>query len=182
MKKGVWLFVIATLFIQEPATTDAALFQVRHLHLNIWLVNVFWFVATVIDIMVGYYAGKLIQYAARNTSFERWSWKWAEKAENFIGVQGEKTALILFGIINFPYVSSFVGSWLRIRFRTLFICLLLGDAIYWAIEWGINLGVRGLFDNPHTALFVVVGVAFVFSLFSKAILSKVLKDKKPVSL
>jgi hypothetical protein len=88
----------------------------------------------------------------------------------------------LFGIINFPYVSSFVGSWLRIRFRTLFICLLLGDAIYWAIEWGINLGVRGLFHNPHTALFVVVGVAFVFSLFSKAILGKVLKDKKPVSL
>ena len=170
-----WPFIITSLFVQEPATTDAAIFQIRHLHINLFLIHALWLAATVIDIWLGYALGKWIQKKFQGTKFEVWSKKWAGRVENFIGKKGEKFALILLGIINFPYANAFLASWLDIPFKNVFVLLLIGDALYWAIEWAINIGVRGYFKDPHTALFAIIGVALVFSVISKALLNKVLK-------
>jgi membrane protein YqaA with SNARE-associated domain len=169
------LFIILALFIQEPASTDAAIFQVRHLHLNLLLINVIWLVATLIDIWGGYYLGKWVQNKFQGTRFANWAHKWAGRIENFIGKKGETFALILLGIINFPYANTFLASWLSIPFRTVFMLILAGDVIYWAIEWAINISVRSFFVDPHTALYVIIGAALIFSIVSKAILNKVLK-------
>ena len=174
--KKIWLFVIVSLFIQEPTSTDAAIFQIRHFHFNIFWINLIWIIATVFDIWLGYIIGKCIQKKFQGKKIEVWSSKWATRVENFIGKKGEKFALILLGIINFPYINSFLASWLKISFKNVFMLIFIGDAIYWAIAWGINIGVRNFIIDPHLALYVVVGASLLFSILAKSILSKVLKD------
>ena len=175
--KKIWLFILIALFVQEPASTDAAIFQIRHLHLNLFLINLIWFVATCIDIYGGYKIGKWVQIRFQEKKFIRKSKEWATKIEHFVGLKGEKFALVLLGIINFPYLNSFLISWTEIPFKNAFVLIFIGDALYWSIEWGINIGIRGFFTDPHTALYVIVGAGLVLSIISKMILNKVLKNK-----
>ena len=174
--KNTWLFIILALFVQEPTTTDAAIFHVRQMHINIFLINFIWIFATVFDIWFGYKIGQWVQQRFQNTKFGVWSFKWAGRVENFIGRKGEKSALILLGIINFPYVNSFLASWSKISFKNIFTLIFIGDAIYWGIAWGINIGVRSFIIDPKLALYAVVGAGLLFSILAKTIMSKVLKD------
>ena len=97
--------------------------------------------------------------------------------ENFIGKKGERFTLILLGVINFPYINSFLASWLKIPFKTTFVLIAIGDAIYWAIAWGINIGVRSFIIDSHVALYVVVGIGLLFSILAKTIMNKILSKK-----
>ncbi|MCX6757747.1 MAG: hypothetical protein NTZ44_02625 [Candidatus Nomurabacteria bacterium] len=175
--KKIWIFILITLFIQEPASTDAAIFQIRTLHINIFLINFIWIIATVFDIWFGYKVGKFVQKKFKDTRFELWSFRWAGRIENFIGQKGKKFVLILLGIINFPYANSFLASWLTLSFKDIFTYLFIGDVLYWAIEWGINIGVRSFVIDPHLALYIVIGAGLLLLVISKIILSKVLKNK-----
>lgn len=174
--RKIWWFIILSVIIQEPASTDAAIFQARSLHFNFLLVNSIWFVATALDIWLGYNIGKWAQKKFQYTKFVTKSLLWVARLENFIGKRGENFAIIFVSVINFPYVNSFFGSWLKIPFKRLFFLIFIGDAIYWAIEWGINIGVRSVVTNTTTALYVVIGLGLIIALFSKAILNKVLKN------
>ena len=176
--KKIWFLIIIALFIQEPASTDAAIFQVRNLHLNFWLVNLLWLIATFIDIYFGYKIGKWVQLKFKEKKIIKKSQKWASRIEDFVGKKGEKFALVLLGIINFPYLNSFLMSWTEIPFKNAFFLIFIGDVLYWSIEWGINIGVRGFFKDPHTALYIIVSMGLVFSVISKMVLNKVLKVKK----
>jgi hypothetical protein len=176
--KNIWWFIIPALFIQEPASTDAAIFQIRILHLNLILINIIWLIATIIDIYIGYKIGKWTQKKFEKTKIVTKSVVWATRIENFIGKQGESFTLILLGIINFPYANSFLGSWLKISFKKLFLLIFIGDVIYWAIEWGINIGIRTFITNSSTALYTVIGIGLLFTIFSKAIFSRLLKGEK----
>ncbi len=102
--RKTWWFIVLALFIQEPATTDAVIFQVRNLHINILLINIIWLIATTIDICIGYKIGIWVQNRFRDTKLITKSSLWATKVENFIGKRGENFALIFLGIINFPYL------------------------------------------------------------------------------
>ena len=173
-----WLFILVSLFIQEPASTDAAIFQIRQHHFNLVFINLMWLFATAFDIWLGYAIGKWIQKRFKNTKFELWSQKWATRVDNFIGSKGEKFALVLLGIINFPYANSFLASWLKIPFKNVLILILVGDAIFWAIEWAINIGVRGFIFDSRTALYVIIGLGLLFSIFAKVLMNKLLKNSK----
>ncbi len=169
------IIIILALIVQEPATTDATLFQARQNHFNILLIHLIWLIATCIDIFLGFYLGKWIQKTFKGSRFEVFSNKWADKIERFIGRNGEKFVLILLGIINFPYINSFLASWLKLSFRNIFILIFIGDTIWYAIEWAINLGVRSLIPDPHLALYIIVGTALILSIFYKTLLNKLLK-------
>ena len=171
----LWAFIITTLFLQEPASTDAAIFLVRQNHINLLLINLFWLIATAIDITVGYLIGKWIQKNFSETKFERWAEKWASKIKDFIGRKGGRFAMILLGVINYPYANAFIFSWLKVSFRNIFVLTLIGDLIYWITEWIINISVRNYFSNPHTVLFIVIGIGLLISVISKTILTKVLR-------
>lgn len=173
---SLWTFIILALFVQEPATTDAALFQARQHHLSLWLIHGIWVLATVIDIHLGYKFGQWIQQKFAGKKFTALSNRWADKVQNLIGRKGEQFALILLGIINFPYVNSFLGSWLKLNYKRIFVLLFIGDAIWYATEWGINLGLRRLIPNPHLALYIIVATGLLLGLLYKTILKKLLKN------
>lgn len=175
--RRIWILITIALIIQEPASTDAAIFQARSLGLNLFIFNLIWVLGAVFDIWLGYRIGKWVQKRFSQTKFVAKSFVWATRLENFIGRRGEVFALVLLGIINFPYINSFIGSWLKIPFKKLFLYIFIGDVIYWGIEWAINIGVRSFVSNTQTALYIVVGLGLLFAIFSKAILNKVLKNQ-----
>lgn len=131
--------IILALFVQEPASTDAAIFQIRELHLNLWFVHSLWLAATVIDIAVGYKLGKYFQTRYLGSAVIQKIKRWTYALEEFVGRKGEVFAIILIGIINFPWLNAFFVSWLRVPFKRLFWLLLFGDLIYWIIAWMINI-------------------------------------------
>ena len=173
---NTWLFIIGALFIQEPATMDAAIFVIREQHLNLWLINLLWVLATAIDITVGYAIGTWVQSASKGSRFAGWSERWAAKIEDFIGRRGERFAIILLGVINFPYLNALIVSWLKLSFRNIFILIFIGEAIYWGIAWAVNISVRNYVSDPHAALYIIVGIALLFSILSKAILNRISKN------
>lgn len=174
--KNIWWFVIGSVIVQEPVSTDAVIFQIRHLHLNLLIVNSIWVIATVFDIWFGYTLGKFIQKKIANTKFEQKVLRLVKGVEHFMGKKGEWFTLVLLGIINFPYANSFLASWLSISKRDVFICLFIGDVLYWGIEWMINIGVRSFVKNPQLALVGVLGGAVVLSIVSKVLVSKIVKS------
>ncbi len=176
--RNIWWLIIAAVIIQEPVSSDAAIFQIRHLHLNLIEVNLVWLIATIADLTIGYWIGKFVQKKIAGTKFEKRILRIVTAIENFMGKKGEKFTLVLLGIINFPYANSFIASWFDIPLRQMFALLFIGDVLYWGIEWGINIGVRSFPINPHTALLVVLLVAFLFAVLSKFLLNKVFHAKK----
>lgn len=154
----ILFLIILALFVQEPASTDAAIFHIRELHLNLWLMHSLWLVATVIDIVVGYKVGKYFQIRHSGRTVIQKIQKWTHALEEFIGKKGEIFAIVLIGIINFPWLNAFLVSWLRVPFKRIFWLLLLGDLIYWIVAWMINIGVRFFVTDSRMALYGVVGI------------------------
>lgn len=137
----------------------------------------FWLVATIIDILIGYKIGVWTQNKFKETKFLKKVSNWAEKIEEFIGRRGENFAIICLGIINFPYANAFIGSWLKqISRKKLYALIFIGDSIYWIIAWCINIGVRMFVSDTLTALYIVVGLGLMFAIFSKALLKKILSN------
>ncbi len=172
---NIWWLVILALIFQEPATTDATFFQARQQNLNLWIIHLIWFLATCFDIWFGFVLGKWLQRKFQDSRIVTFSNGLAGKVDGFIGRRGEKFALILLGTINFPYINSFLASWLKLPFKSIFVLIFIGDAIWYAIEWMINLGVRSLIPDPHLALYVIVGTALLLSIFYKSLLGKILR-------
>ena len=150
--------IILALFVQEPASTDAAIFQIRELGLNLWFIHSLWLVITIIDIFVGYKIGKYFQIRYAGTTVIKKIQKWTHALEEFIGKKGEIFAIVLIGIINFPWLNAFLVSWLHVSFKRIFWFLLFGDLIYWVVAWMINIGVRFFVADSRVALYGVVGI------------------------
>jgi hypothetical protein len=138
-------------------------------------VHLVWIVATAIDIWLGFKIGKWLKRFWSGTKFETFSKTWAARIEHFIGKKGEKFVLMLLGVINFPWANSFLFSWLDWDYRTMFIFIFIGDAIWYALEWGINVGVRSIIPDPHLTIYMVVLGGLSFGIISKLILNRVLK-------
>ena len=171
-----WIFVISTLFVQEATSTNAAIYLIRDQHLNLWIINIIWILATAIDILVGYALGKWMQRRLKKTKLIKWSEGWTKRIEDFIGRSGECFVIIFLGVINFPYLNSFLMSGIRFSFKNIFIFTFIGEAIFWGIEWLINISANRYFSDPHTVLYIVIGFGLLFSVVSKMVLTKVVKS------
>ena len=53
----LWILLTLTFLIQEPITSSGILFEAYQHHYNIWLIHLLFSVATLFDIIVGYYVG-----------------------------------------------------------------------------------------------------------------------------
>ncbi len=170
-----WIFVISALFVQESTSTNAAIYLIRDQHLNFWIINLIWILATAFDISTGYVLGKWVQRKFQNTKLIKWSESWANKIENFIGRNGKRFVVIFLGIINFPYLNSFFLSNLRFSFKDIFILTFIGDSIFWGIEWLINISANNYFSDSYTVLYIVICLGLLFSIISKMVLTRIMK-------
>ncbi len=174
---GLWSFIAFALLLQETATADAALFAAQQAHLDLWVVHAVWAAATAVDIWIGFLAGTMARSAWGDTRIGRFAERWAETLRAFMGERGAKWTLTLLGLVNFPWANAFIAAWLERDYRAAFLFIFLGDALWYALEWAIVLGIWSVLPNPHVAIFVVIFGALALGAVAKWIFGKVARHR-----
>jgi membrane protein YqaA with SNARE-associated domain len=167
----LYLLLFGLFIVQEPISSGGGLLEAYQHHENVWIIHLLYIVATTIDIVVGYYVGKLIQVRLKESKFFLYA---KRKADAFTASQGNmsrRIALLLYGPILFP-ISAFITPWLDIPFSEAFIFLFLGDLLFWyGPEWLVVLGIKSFIPDPTIALYgvliLIIVIMFGVNYFKK---------------
>jgi hypothetical protein len=167
----IWLLITATLIPQEFATSAIVFIIAIQNNFPIWAINIIWLCTTSLDMYVGYMLGKFTQEKLEGTRFFNWAERWIKRGRAEIGLHGEKMSLSLLGVINFPFINAFIGSWIGLSFKMTFLLTLAGNFVWFLFLWGTVLGLSEFISNPNIIILIllVAGVLSHFLLkFSKA--------------
>jgi len=64
---------------------------------SIWIVTLFFLIATIIDIVVGYFLGKYLKQFLNRGGIHAFAQKWSDRFYNYIGRHGRRVYLLLLG-------------------------------------------------------------------------------------
>lgn len=165
-----WFIIFGVFLLQQSALMGAVLALIKAKGLNLWLVHGLYLVATVLDIGLGFILGSFIQKKFK-TAFKLKRWL-KKRTDRFLNSSARKSFLLLAGIIDYPHLNSFLGSWLNISFFSVFISTLIGSLIYYSILWAIVLGALRLTSNLYISIAVIVTVVVLLTFLSKKYLYK----------
>lgn len=166
-----WLFLIIALVVQETATATVAFTSAMNNHIPIWAIHILWASFTIFDAYVGFRFGHLIRNHYRNARVVRWAERIVEKLRGPLGKYGGRFLVTVLALINFPYVASFIASWLGIEMRTSVLFTFIGNAIWYVLLWVAILGADTFLKGPAAVIFVIVVVSVLFY-FAKNTLEK----------
>lgn len=109
----LWLLLALMFLIQEPISTGAVLLEAYQLHYSIWIIHALFCAATLLDILIGYYAASYIDRKFGDQRLVAWAKAKFEKFDAFVGEKGKIAALIVYAPIIFPFSGIFI-PWLDI--------------------------------------------------------------------
>ena len=167
--------MLTTLFIaflfQEPISSSAILLYVYQNGASIWTIHFLFLLATSIDIVIGYFLGKLIFQKYHDSKIGKYISMWVKKMEVYQKSKSSRFILFIIAIAVFP-VSSLFMPWFRISLARSFVLLLIGEIVFWySITWLTVLGVNDSVVNPAHAIIAVVIVSVclnvVFNFFRR---------------
>jgi hypothetical protein len=167
----MWILVAGVLIPQEFASSAIVFIIALQNNFPIWAINLIWICVTSLDTYVGYMLGKFTQEKFHGTRFFHWVERWINKGKGELGPHGEKLSLALLGVINFPFINTFIGAWIGLPFGMAFLLTLAGNFIWLLFLWGTVLGLSAFISNPDIIILIllVAGILshFLFK-FSKA--------------
>jgi hypothetical protein len=165
-----WIWATLFLFLQESVTTSGVMesaYSGRH---NLYIFTLIFFIATISEIFLFFKIGKLIQIKGQDLKIVEWTRKYLHNAEHFVGSRAKRIFLVLLSASLLPpSATSFISSWLEISFKEIFICLLLGNILWYITCWMVVLSVTFFVKDPQAALYYVLGVSLVLVLVQKVI-------------
>lgn len=156
----LWLLLVAVFLVQEVATTNLVLLQAWRAGYSLLIIGAIFAVAALFDIIVGYEAGMYVR-GLKNVKLVARSERFAEKFKKSAGKWGVRGTLVFIGALNFPYVNAFFASLLSVPPAETLLYVFLGDLIWFALQWGIVLGVHSITTNLVTELMLVVAASLV---------------------
>ncbi|MDB5194188.1 MAG: hypothetical protein JWN50_202 [Parcubacteria group bacterium] len=169
---NLWLLLALALLVQEPVSTAGLLSEAYTQHYPLWPIHGLFVVATLIDIVVGYYLGAFIHKRFAHTKVVSWLRTKFDALVGMIGKKGKIATLIFFVPIIFP-ISALFLSWLEVSLGEALIYVLIGEAVFWyAQEWLIVLGVHAFTKNTHIALYIILLITLVLSIYGKRAYNK----------
>lgn len=160
----IWLLVTSVLIPQEFASTAIVFIIALQNNFPIWAINLIWLGVTSLDMYAGYMLGKFTQEKLRGTRFFNWVERWIQKGRGELGPHGEKLSLALLGVIDFPYVNTFIGAWIGLPLNLAFLLTLAGNFVWFLFLWGTVLGLSSFVANPDIIILILV-VAGILSHF-----------------
>ncbi|MBU6500698.1 MAG: hypothetical protein KGJ89_03460 [Patescibacteria group bacterium] len=163
----LWFLIIGTFIPQEFLSTGAVLLLARQTNFPIIFIHLIWFGATFIDMYVGYILGNLLRNSMSHTALVERVNKWSEALKSRLGEHGEKLSLFILGFMNFPYLNTFLASWLKIPMTTAFAFTFLGNFLWYVILWATVFGAAVLVPSQRMVLFIVIIAGVVSSFFFK---------------
>jgi membrane protein YqaA with SNARE-associated domain len=160
----MWLLVASVLIPQEFASSAIVFIIALQNNFPIWEIHVIWLCATTLDMYVGYMLGKFTQEKLQGTRFFGWVERWIKRGRGELGPHGEKLSLALLGVIDFPFVNTFIGAWIGLPLNMAMLLTLAGNFVWYLFLWGTVLGLSALVTNPDIIILILV-VAGVLSHF-----------------
>jgi hypothetical protein len=160
----MWLLVASVLIPQEFASSAIVFIIALQNNFPIWEIHLIWLCTTLLDMYVGYMLGKFTQEKFRGTRFFIWVERWIKKGRIELGPQGEKLSLALLGIINFPFINTFIGAWIGLPLNMAFLLTFAGNFVWYLFLWGTVLGLSSFISNPDIIILILV-VAGILSHF-----------------
>jgi hypothetical protein len=160
----MWLLVASVLIPQEFASSAIVFIIALQNNFPIWEIHLIWLGITSLDMYVGYMLGKFTQEKLQGTRFFNWVERWIARGRAELGPHGEKLSLALFGVIDFPFVNTFIGAWIGLPFNMAFLLTLAGNFVWYLFLWGTVLGLSSFISNPDIIILTLV-VAGILSHF-----------------
>jgi membrane protein YqaA with SNARE-associated domain len=154
----LWLLLTGVFVVQESFSTTFVVLEAVRAHYPILLIHLLWIAVVIAEVYVGYSLGKWIQKRFTGSRFEKWVGMWIQQANDLIGKNGEKVALIFVTILTAPFFTGFVASWLPISFWTILIFSILGDLVWYVTVW---LGVYGANEFASSLQTTVISIAIL---------------------
>jgi hypothetical protein len=152
----IWILVAGVLIPQEFASSAIVFIIALQNNFPIWAINVIWICVTSLDMYVGYKLGKFTKEKLQGTRFFNWAEKWIGKGKAALGTHGEKLSLALLGVIDFPYVNTFIGAWIGLPLNMTLLLTLAGNFIWFLFLWGTVLGLSALVSNPDIIILILL--------------------------
>ncbi len=177
---GLWALITATLIIQEFATSALALVLAEHSGVSLWPIHIIWAATTMFDMYVGYQLGALLKKHLEEYRFTKKIDRWIKRGSKGLGPRGTNIALMILGVINFPYLNAFIGAWLELPMNVTMLFTFIGNFVWYLLLWGTVLGVTSFIQNPSMILLVIVGIG-VLSHFTFKIVERSQKKRRKSS-
>lgn len=160
----LWILVAAVLIPQEFASSAIVFIIALQHNFPIWAINLIWICTTSLDMYVGFMLGKFTREKMQGTRFFIWVERWIKKGHAALGLHGEKFSLALLGVIDFPFVNTFIGAWIGLPFNMAFLLTLAGNFVWYLFLWGTVLGLSSFISNPNIIILILL-VAGILSHF-----------------
>lgn len=161
---SLWILIFISFIVQEPVTASGILFEAYRRGYDVWLIHSIFLVCTSLDILIGYAVGSFLNRRFAHTRPARFIRRKADGFVDCLGKYGHRITLIVIAPILFP-LSSLLPPLLGISLGEAFVCLLLGEIIFWySFIWCIVLGVQAFGLDPRVSLYVVIATAIVLLL------------------
>ena len=157
----VWFFLLATLMLQELFTSSAVVTPLYAGHYSVWLIHLTFIIATILDILIGYYVGSYIKRNASSNRFVTFIEKRAARYKFLSrGTTRRRLALFIFGPPLFP-ITAFFAPLIGYSFYECFFILFLGETIFWyGPEWLLVLGLHTFIGSHLWMVSIVLILAF----------------------
>ena len=151
-----WPLVLLILFIQETVTLNGLLVETHLGQYSIWLITLFFIIFTIAGIVIGHFIGKYVKQKWNKGHVRTFAKKWTSRLHSYIGKHASKIYLLLLGYFSFPYLNSFITSWLDIPFWESFWYLFFGNMLFYITSWLLVLGITSIVPDPVTAFIIVI--------------------------
>lgn len=153
---SLWALVTAVFFIQEFASTALVLVVVQHSGAQLWPIHIIWAGTTLLDMYIGYMLGTLLKNRFSKNRFMRRVEAWIGEATGALGKHGSNITIMLLGIINFPYLNTFIASWIDMPMRTAMVFTVIGNFVWYLLLWGTVLGLTSFIHDPSIILLILI--------------------------
>ncbi len=155
---SLWIFIIISFFFQEAVSMTAALVAAEQQHLPMLAVHGAFAALTILDMYIGFAAGTWAKGRLNHSRFGTWVNNKMEGLHKMLGEHGEKFSFTILGIIDFPYINTFIASWLNLPRKTAFILTFVGDTISYAILWATVTGATTFLRNPWFIVLIIAAI------------------------
>lgn len=162
MLKTLALLVVVFL-VQETVSTSTVVAVARQQNISWWLINIIFFLTTVLDLFFPYLLGR---YIAGHHLIKNRIEPMIKRSEKLLGRYGMMGGVILLGFINFTFINGFLSAFISVDVKKAFIVFFLGNLLWYLEAIAINIGFLHLFHSGLSLFIAVVGSSLTLSMLS----------------
>jgi hypothetical protein len=170
-----WIISVLILSAQETISTCVLFTIALYKNYNPIILSLIFFAATIAQIVIFHNLGLKPKRKRTNNLVSNLARIYILKAYQFINRRGEKFFLVFLASSIFPpFLTSFIGAWLNLPFRTKLYYILLGDCIWYATSWAIVIVTRFLTEDHSKVLMNVIIISLLFIIFQRRIANQLI--------